>query len=241
MANNGKILTRKNNSFCVCKRREFNNRCKYKVCVKASRGKKKKMCAPLNALRGETSERLIQKYGLDEKIPVNLDKLLDAYNIVVTPTDFKELRDFPEIAKEEKERGEILGAVAIQDDDLRILYRNSDSRHRQKFTIAHELAHCCLNADSLAENGHIEYRKDISGSSGDIKEENANTFAGELLIPKTALDKIYAKVDNPDITTLSNVFDVSKNVMRERLKKLGLSFTENVDFHTYLNYGYSLI
>lgn len=244
MVKNGKILTRRDNSyncyFYEKESRKQKNRCLYKVYVKASRGKKKRMCKPLNLLNGETSERLIQLYGLDEKIPVNLDKLLDAYGIIVSPTDFNELRDFPEIAEKEKENGEILGAVAIQNDDLRILYRKSDSRHRQKFTIAHELAHCCLNGDLLAKNGHIEYRKDIFGSSGDNKEKLANTFAGELLIPETALNKIYSQVDKPDISALANVFDVSKNVMRERLKNLGLSFNEDVDFNTYFIYNYSL-
>ena len=185
-------------------------------------------------LKVESSKNLIDRFGLDETLPVNLDGLLEYYNISVYPTDFNELREFPEIANEEKEKGEILGAVAVQNNDIRILYKESDTKHRQKFTIAHELAHCCLDADSLMENGHIEYRKEFSERTGDNKEIKANIFAGELLIPETALNKIYAKVDRPNLEVLAKAFDVSDNVMRERLKKLGLQYSEN----SVLNYGY---
>lgn len=187
------------------------------------------MCTTLKLLSGETANTLVEKYGLADKLPVSLNGLLKSCDIGLYSTDFKELRKLPEILQEEKEKGEILGAVAVIDNKLNIFYRNTDSVHRQKFTIAHELAHCCLDNNSLVNEGHIEFRMEMSEILNKEKEEKANLFAGQLLIPDKALKKFYEKIKIPDLNLLAEAFDVSVNVMRERLKKAELPFFENHD------------
>ncbi len=230
VSKNGNILSSRR-----CKHNKIENHIKYGRKMSAvSRGNEKIMCKILDRLENKKSEELIQEFGLDKQIPVNLNELLDSYGIALCSTDFSELKDFPNITNEVNKRGQILGAVATKNDELRILYRKSDSIHRQKFTIAHELAHCCLNTDLLRQNGHIEYRKDIEYPD-DRNEYNANIFAGELLIPTEALKKIYEKVPCPVLSELATAFDVSTNVMRERLKYLGFQYKERTEIKTYFN------
>ena len=215
------------------------NKKKDRVNVKL-RGSKNNMCATLDLFKGKKAEDLIQEFDLDKELPVDLNALLEEYNVSVQPTDFEELKNFPDIADEINKKGNILGAVAINGDNLRILYRETDSVHRQKFTIAHEIAHCCLDTEALRKNGHIEYRKDREFSDS-IKEKKANIFAGELLIPATALNKIYERVSNPVLKELAERFDVSENVMRARLKQLNFDFQEKVSINQLLNYSGSII
>ena len=188
--------------------------------------REKNMCRGLQLLKGETANSLVDKFGLADKLPVSLNDLLSYCDINLYSTDFKEIRNIPEITQEEKTKGEILGAVAVIDNKLNIYYRNSDSIHRQKFTVAHELAHCCLDNDSLLKEGHIEFRLEMSEILNKDKEIAANTFAGELLIPEKALKKFYEKIKKPNLQLLADVFDVSTNVMRERLNKAGYPYSE---------------
>lgn len=184
----------------------------------------KKMPTPLEQLKNKTSENLIRRFDLDSTIPVNLNKVIDHYGIVIQPSDFKDLEIFPEIDKKIDEKGEILGAVVVQNDKLGIFYRQSDSIHRQQFTVAHELAHCCLNTDELMMDGHIEYRTDLI--SDNEKERKANIFAGELLIPLSLLRMIYDRFNKPNLRILCDLFDVSENVMKARLDHLNWKYVE---------------
>ena len=173
-------------------------------------------------LNGKTSDDLVTKFELDKMLPVRLDKVFEYCDVEVLPTDFKTYEENPEISKIVDEKGLILGAVAVNNGKINILYKKDDSKHRQRFTIAHELAHCCLNADELATNGHVDYRLDIEEATKD--EFAANVFAGELLIPKKTLDTLYKVIKRPKIGVLSEIFDVSENVMMARLKYLKLPF-----------------
>lgn len=184
----------------------------------------KRMPTPLEQLRNKTSENLIKRFDLDSTIPVDLNKIINHYGIILQPSDFKDLEMFPEIDKMIDEKGEILGAVVVQNDKLGIFYRDSDSVHRQQFTVAHELAHCCLNTDELMIDGHIEYRTDLI--SEDEKEKKANIFAGELLIPLSLLTMIYDRFNKPNLKILCKLFNVSQNVMRERLIHLNWDYVE---------------
>ena len=185
--------------------------------------KKKKerkfMCRVLNRLDGVRAEDLVNDFRLYTSLPINLNGILNHYDISVFPSDFEAMSQFENIREEVSTKGEILGAVTVDEDDVKIFYRKDDNKHRQKFTIAHELAHCCLNASELTEKGHIEFRTDIESSS-DEKEMQANIFAGELLIPKKLIDLIYDKVETVDLKYISEIFDVSQNVMRARLDYL---------------------
>ncbi len=185
---------------------------------------------PLQRLSDETSESLIKKFALDETIPVNLDELLYHYDVYLYETDFSEVEKTI-LSKLVEEKGLILGAVAEVNEKIQILYRKKDRPHRQRFTIAHELAHCCINAAELAEKGHIEFRTDMHSNDANSIEHKANIFAGELLIPEKCLTEIYKTTDKPDINYLAKLFDVSVSVMQARLEYLSLPFrVHRLDF-----------
>ncbi len=181
----------------------------------------------LAKLQDKKAEDLIKRYELDKVIPVDLNELINDCNINLFPTDFSELENNPVIATTVNQKGAILGAVYI-DNDIKILYKKDDPIHRQRFTIAHEIAHCCLNAHNLAIDGHIEYRTDLETFDPLSPEYKANVFAGELLVPESVLLSIYKFKIVPDIGVLSELFNVSKNVMKERLKTLGLNYKDTL-------------
>ena len=128
--------------------------------------------------------------------------------------------DFSEIEKRlpaELADKNILGALVSAKDRAAILYSSRDKQdsHRMRFTIAHELAHYCLHGMTR----HIHFRMDGALNEQEIA---ANTFAGELLIPEFSLKKVIKQLFVPTVAALADIFDVSINVMNERIRCLSL-------------------
>lgn len=77
------------------------------------------------------------------------------------------------------------------------------------------------------EQSHIEFR--IDSQSDDSREIDANTFAGELLIPKKILLQLIGNgnlIKEESIPNLSKMFMVSENVMKARLNFLKIRVLE---------------
>lgn len=85
---------------------------------------------------------------------------------------------------------------------------------RQRFSLAHEFGHICLEHDLvLAER--------IEGE--DVKneiEKEADEFAAELLMPIDVFKKAFSA--NPDLEALAEMFEVSTTAVSVRLLKLHL-------------------
>lgn len=177
------------------------------------------MCRKLNEISGLTANQILSYFGNDS-YPVDITKILDNLQIMYGPMNFSPLEE--QARDLIKEHGRILGAVTVLGDDIAILYSQGSTENRLRFTLAHELAHCCLDAQSLFDTGHIEFRFDEI--SDDIKEKTANTFAGELLIPKNHLLKMYSQLVIPASDIMAQEFKVSVPVMEARLKCLNLNF-----------------
>lgn len=64
--------------------------------------------------------------------------------------------DFTEIEhvlfSQGKGEGDVAGMVLLSGNDVGIFYNEKDEVNIQRFTIAHELVHCCLNGNELADN-----------------------------------------------------------------------------------------
>lgn len=106
---------------------------------------------------------------------------------------------------------------------------------RQRFTLAHELAHICLHHDQLEDTVHVDrgsLRRDAVAASGtDATEIEANTFAAELLMPehflKSALNgRAIDMEDDEAVTALAKRFKVSEAAMRFRLESTYLERIE---------------
>jgi predicted transcriptional regulator len=92
----------------------------------------------------------------------------------------------------------------------------NDAQTRQKFTLAHEIAHFILHRD-LIEDGVIDdtmYRSEL----GSFYETQANQLAADILMPIRLVKKWYAQI--PDLKELAKKFDVSEQAMKIRLDNL---------------------
>ncbi|MBQ7327197.1 MAG: ImmA/IrrE family metallo-endopeptidase [Clostridia bacterium] len=165
-------------------------------------------------LYGKTAEEILSMCGQIEAVPVDVKTILEKLEISALPYDFS---DVEENLPSRYKGLSILGAMISSKENSAILYNAKDKRdsHRTRFTIAHEIAHACLHGS----NHHIEFRID-----GDLDEHEiaANTFAGELLIPEKTLRSIIKQLLVPTVASLADIFDVSINVMRERINHLNL-------------------
>ena len=172
------------------------------------------MCKVLKKIHNKTSEELLREYGVYDSIPVNLERLAKSIGISVLPMDFMELEGMLGNHKS------ILGLTVISGNHAAIFYKKTDALNRVRFTIAHELAHCCFVGSNMKEP-HIAYRLDEEDK--DEEEKKMDIFAGELLIPFHKLKEEYMKLFLPNSPDLARIFKVSVNVMEARLNHLGVS------------------
>jgi Zn-dependent peptidase ImmA (M78 family) len=101
---------------------------------------------------------------------------------------------------------------------------------RQRFTIAHELAHLLLHTDEqlhVDERSPIGFRSALSSKAVDDKEIEANQFAAELLMPYDLLldeiNELSEETPTEDaIRLLADTFVVSEQAMTFRLSGLGI-------------------
>lgn len=101
----------------------------------------------------------------------------------------------------------------------RITINGKHARTRQRFTLAHELAHYVLHR-SLIGDGIVDdamYRS----SRGNSVERQANSYAATILMPAPLVrEKFRAGIKS--IAGMSDLFDVSPEVARIRMRELRL-------------------
>lgn len=143
-------------------------------------------------------EDLAQKIGLDisyEKLPLG--------------TDGELVKDGPAA-----ENG--MGFKAIIDEN--------GSRHRQRFTIAHEIGHYIHGYQDYPKDGknqRIVEMRNVASSNGINQEEVwANTFASEILMPASIVTSLWGQ--GVSVRDMTRRFDVSTRVMGTWLDNLGL-------------------
>ncbi|MDP2763839.1 MAG: ImmA/IrrE family metallo-endopeptidase [Brevundimonas sp.] len=94
-----------------------------------------------------------------------------------------------------------------------------DSPKRQRFTVAHELAHYLLHRDQIGDGikDDVLYRSRLS----DRREAEANRLAADLIMPADLIDEWLRRssalrVDDP-VHYLAHAFNVSEQAMKIRL------------------------
>jgi len=139
------------------------------------------------------------------KFPINLDDILEHCNLTLKEGSF--------------ENDDLAGAL---DRDKRTIYiAESDPSWRKNFTIAHELGHFKLHEDVKTDVFFRYQVKQLMSPVADEHESQANWFAASLLMPEKPLKKL--RKTFKDVSTLSQIFGVSKSAMRYRLKNLSLT------------------
>lgn len=85
---------------------------------------------------------------------------------------------------------------------------------RQRFTVAHELAHYCLHKDEIGDgiSDDYLYRSGLTG----LQEREANQLAAEILMPRHLMEQVDYK--NRSISELARIFDVSEAAMEIRVR-----------------------
>lgn len=159
---------------------------------------------------------IIKDKKLHEK---SLNQIARENNIEVIFADLSTISDFP-----------LSWSIWNFNGKFKIYLEEKNSVKRQKFTYAHELGHFFLHKNLLVDNNIIEdkkeekylFRNDIYDNvSAEMKqiEEEANEFAGILLMPEETVRKI-VDVVWMSIPVMADYFEVSEKAMKYRLYKL---------------------
>lgn len=127
--------------------------------------------------------------------------------------------------------GELSG-MALEKDGQAVVGVNSlHHPNRQRFTIAHELAHIVLHRAHIAAQVHVDkefrvrsgrvLRRDTVAATGtDALEIEANAFASELLMPRQLIEQELHgdwDIDDERLSELARKFKVSTAAMQFRI------------------------
>ena len=164
----------------------------------------------------EAAQELLDQYGI-KRPPVPIERIAKSLGIRMeyAPLD-----------------GELSGLAYIRDGVPIVGINTLHAPNRQRFTLAHELAHVQLHRHELERAVHVDrgsLRRDALASAGvNPIEIEANTFAAELLMPTDLLISVLAgrSVDlenDKAVVALAKRFRVSGAAMRYRLNSLGES------------------
>lgn len=120
----------------------------------------------------------------------------------------------------------ISGAILKEDKEYVIYINSEDGRNRQRFTIAHEIAHYVLHKDKIGNNltDNAMYCSRLSN----VLEKQANRLAYEILMPvKFVMEYIN---ENKNISQMASLFEVSEEAVKIRLEDGGNIFLEEKNF-----------
>lgn len=121
------------------------------------------------------------------------------------------------------------GLILFSQGKYKIYIHDGCNENRKRFTLAHEIWHYCLHKDYLKDTGPfidddntLYNRPWYTNLAEDIKkkEEEANFFAAEILMPWDLVKEAYNKDDS--LQKLADFFSVSTEAMFYRLKNLSL-------------------
>lgn len=126
---------------------------------------------------------------------------------------------------------ELSGMAFIKEGQKFIVYNATHHPNRQRFTIAHELAHHILDWKMLSQSVHVDKgvlrRDNLSAGGTDAIEISANAFAACLLMPEKLLRAAAPRsIDLEDEVIVANLakrFAVSQAALTNRILNLSLS------------------
>lgn len=115
--------------------------------------------------------------------------------------------------------------IKSENGSYSIYVNSNNSKQRQRFSIAHEIAHFELHKDALDQHGQID--REGESSLGVSEEREADELAAQILMPeddiKTQLDSVQSNspLTEKIIKSLCSRYDVSFYAMIVRLRSLG--------------------
>jgi Zn-dependent peptidase ImmA (M78 family) len=115
----------------------------------------------------------------------------------------------------------ISGEIRRKDDSYIIKVNRHDVKERQRFTVAHEIAHFLLHKDVIGDGlvDDVMYRSKLS----DSLEAEANRLAADLILPWESFQALFSQVDMPKIEQkieeVAKITEVSTTVIKIRIGK----------------------
>ncbi|WP_175037896.1 ImmA/IrrE family metallo-endopeptidase [Burkholderia contaminans] len=145
--------------------------------------------------------------------PVPVDRLAESLGAKVVFNNFND---------------EISGLLLRTESSLIIGVAKEQPPARQRFTIAHEIGHILLHNFSdvhIDKNFAVMFRSAESSTAQDILEIEANTFAAELLMPESFIERELSNAvldveDDEQLRRLAKKYQVSAQAMTYRLHNL---------------------
>jgi Zn-dependent peptidase ImmA (M78 family) len=126
---------------------------------------------------------------------------------------------------------DVSGLLIREEGRLIIGVNERHPEPRQRFTIAHEIGHLVLHRGRplVVDPVRINLRDSRSSLATDLEEIEANSFAAELLMPRSLVLRHFRSMADTGATSLDRVtrdlaigFGVSEQAMEYRLSNLGL-------------------
>lgn len=151
---------------------------------------------------------LLKYFGIDEA-PINPAKMARELGITVN------FAEFPH-------HNNVSGFYSLHQNAIYVNVK--EYSYRMTFTIAHELGHQRLHKEQIIAGNYKALFRDqlFSQFEKDPKEQEANTFAAHLLVPRFLLDKYSIKklLENGliSISDVATMFAVSQPVAKFRVK-----------------------
>lgn len=188
--------------------------------LQKAKTKEKNMCDVLRRIQNKSAQDLLDMIGQSVSVPVDLKALLGKINMSCKPYDFSAIESSLNLIAE-SDACQILGALATKGNRAVILYKKNDDINdfEYRVTVAHELGHSCLGHYNISD-ATVNYRHE--GEVCDEKEQAANVFACELLIPEKELMDIIDRLILPSVSALARIFAVPEYIMYARLKYLNV-------------------
>jgi Zn-dependent peptidase ImmA (M78 family) len=125
----------------------------------------------------------------------------------------------------------VSGVLVRRGNSVRIGVNASHHVNRQRFTVAHELAHHVLHPDAptvFVDGAFVHFRGEDVSDPEDVRELEANVFAASLLMPEEFLKadlkgKFIDAFDEAAMKLLANQYKVSLQALTIRLVRLGFA------------------
>jgi Zn-dependent peptidase ImmA (M78 family) len=173
---------------------------------------------PPNRTIAPAVARLLHENGISDP-PVDLDRIARNLGVHV---EYVRLAD------------SLSGFLSTKGDERIIGVNARHHKTRQRFTMAHELAHVLLGHDTgevHVDKGIVLFRDaDSTGTNAEIEIE-ANRYAAELLVPRAMLKEDLSRLDafdaitDDDLEHLANRYAISLVALLNRLGDIGFATT----------------
>jgi Zn-dependent peptidase ImmA (M78 family) len=164
----------------------------------------------------EAAQRLLEQHHYE--IPIDVHQVARDLGLTVIERDLED---------------EVSGMLVVKRGVGTIVVNQNHHLNRQRFTIAHEIAHSELHREHTDKQVFIDatpvfFRDTISTEGRSLQEIAANSFAAALLMPEEKLRELLRgqpidAFDEVALRRLANLFGVSTQALTIRMTRLGLT------------------